>query len=88
MSYDLVFTESALKEFHKLGGSVRAELVKQLKKACENPHQPSKKLKGDLKGYYKIKLRASGYRAVYSVIDDVLVVEVIKIGKRDSIYKH
>ncbi|KIF46849.1 type II toxin-antitoxin system RelE family toxin [Vibrio owensii] len=88
MTYDLVFTESALKEFKKLGGSVKAELVKQLKKVCENPHQPSKKLRGDLQGYYKIKLRASGYRAMYSVIDDVLVVEVIKVGKRDDIYKH
>lgn len=87
MNYEVSFTESALKEFNKLGGSVKSELVKQLRKASENPHQPSKKLRGSLQGLYKIKLRASGYRAVYSVIDDQLVVEVIKIGRRDEIYK-
>ncbi len=32
----------------------------------------------------KIKLRTSGYRLVYEVIDDDLVVMVIVIGKREG----
>ncbi|WP_045409386.1 type II toxin-antitoxin system RelE family toxin [Vibrio jasicida] len=88
MTYDIEFTKSALKQFDKLGGSVKQELVKQLKKVTENPHQPSKKLHGDLKGRYKIKLKSSRYRAVYSVKDDVLIVTVITIARRDEIYKH
>ena len=35
---------------------------------------------------YKIKLRAVGYRLVYEVIDDELVVIVIEVGRRDTIY--
>ncbi|WP_309473125.1 type II toxin-antitoxin system RelE/ParE family toxin [Escherichia coli] len=33
---------------------------------------------------YKIKLRASGYRLVYQVIDEKIVLLVIAVGKRES----
>jgi len=36
------------------------------------------------KDRYKIKLRSVGYRLVYEVIDDRLVVLVIAIGKREG----
>jgi mRNA interferase RelE/StbE len=32
---------------------------------------------------YKIKLRSSGYRLVYQVIDEKVVVFVISVGKRE-----
>ncbi|WP_244887814.1 type II toxin-antitoxin system RelE family toxin [Ectothiorhodospira mobilis] len=38
-----------------------------------------------LSGYesvYKIKLRAVGYRLVYEVVDDTLIVYVLAVGKR------
>ncbi|WP_186797395.1 type II toxin-antitoxin system RelE family toxin, partial [Escherichia coli] len=33
---------------------------------------------------YKIKLRASGYRLVYQVIDEKVVLLVIAVGRRES----
>ncbi|MBC5853442.1 type II toxin-antitoxin system RelE/ParE family toxin [Vibrio metschnikovii] len=38
-----------------------------------------------LNGYnmYKIKLRQSGYRLVYQVKDDVILVTVLAVGKRE-----
>jgi len=47
----------------------------------ENLHLSSK-LSG-FENHYKIKLRASGYRLVYEVIDNDLFVLVLVIGKRD-----
>jgi mRNA interferase RelE/StbE len=44
---------------------------------------PSAKLRGDLQNTYKIKLRDVGYRLVYEVIDQQLLVMVIAVGKRD-----
>jgi len=35
---------------------------------------------------YKIKLQSSGYRLIYTIHDERVVVEVVAIGKRDSIY--
>lgn len=32
---------------------------------------------------YKIKLRKSGYRLVYRVLDERIIVQVIAIGKRE-----
>jgi mRNA interferase RelE/StbE len=40
--------------------------------------------KGNL---YKIKLRDAGYRLVYEVHDDVLVIHVIGVGRRDQGYE-
>ena len=54
-----------------------------LSKRLKTPHVPSARLRGDLQNTYKIKLRDVGYRLVYEVIDQQLVVMVIAIGKRD-----
>lgn len=32
---------------------------------------------------YKIKLRSSGYRLVYQVQDEKIIVQVIAVGKRE-----
>lgn len=82
MSYELEFLESALKEWRKLDANTREQFRKKLKERCENPHVPSAKLR-DAKNRYKIKLRSVGYRLVYAVEDDRLVVLVIAVGKRE-----
>ncbi len=33
------------------------------------------------------RLRIGGYRALYQVLDDVLIIEVVSIGSRGDIYK-
>jgi len=42
-------------------------------------------LYGDLRGCYKIKLRKQGYRLVYLVENDVLVVLVLAIDRREDL---
>jgi len=37
----------------------------------------------DMPSHYKIKLRASGYRLVYRVEDERVVVVVVAVGKRE-----
>lgn len=82
MRYELEFVASALKEWKRLDSNTREQLRKKLKERCENPRVPSAKLHG-AKDRYKIKLRSAGYRLIYEVEDDRLVVLVIAIGKRD-----
>ncbi|OAV33457.1 hypothetical protein AO365_1790 [Moraxella catarrhalis] len=36
---------------------------------------------------YKIKLKTIGYRLLYEVIDNEVVVLVVAVGRRDKIYK-
>ena len=88
MSYKLKFLPTALKEWKKLGGSIQVQLKKKLIERLEVPHVPSSQLSG-FENHYKIKLRASGYRLVYEVVDDELYVLVIAVGRRDKnqVYK-
>ena len=82
-TYELEFHELALKEWKKLDGSIKTQFRQALAKRLQAPHAPSARLHGDLKNTYKIKLRDAGYRLVYEVIDQRLLVLVIAIGKRD-----
>lgn len=80
----LEFLESALREWQALDGSVKDIFKKQLRARLDNPRLAGSELHGPLTGCYKIKLRAQGYRLVYQVRDDVLVVLVIAIDRRDK----
>lgn len=87
--YQLQFDEDARKEWATLDGSVKTTLKKLLLKRLEQPHIPGDALHRELKGFYKIKLRKQGYRLIYAVKDDLLVVLVVAVGKRenDEVYK-
>lgn len=89
MTYKLQFDPRALKEWNKLGHTIKEALRKKLKEVLKSPHVEKSKLTG-LPACYKIKLKADGYRLVYQVQDQALVVLVIAIGKRekDAAYKN
>ena len=84
--YRLQFVPSAWAEWQKLDGSVKEPLRKLLKKRLDNPHVPGAALHGALHGaltgHYKIKLNKQGYRLVYGVQDDVLIVMVMAVDRR------
>jgi len=71
MSYNLKFLPTALKEWRKLDSTIQHQLKKKLVERLDEPHIRSSKLSG-FENHYKIKLRASGYRLVYEVIDNEL----------------
>ena len=83
MSYELEFEEEAKKEWDKLDNTVRIQFIKKLESILENPHIPVSALYS-MPQCYKIKLRSIGYRLVYRVDDNKVVVTVITVGRRDS----
>ena len=88
MTYDLQFLPSALKEWQKLGSTVREQFKKKLTERLETPRVPGGALHG-LEHHFKIKLRSSGYRLVYRVEDQSVTVTVVAVGKRErnDVYK-
>lgn len=82
MTYSLEFLPSALKEWEKLGDTVREQLKKKLRERLELPKVQADALR-DMPNHYKIKLRAAGYRLVYRVEDERVVVVVVAVGKRE-----
>ncbi len=83
MSYNLDFLEEALEEWKKLNPSIKQPLKKKLMRVLENPRVPNNKLTGH-PNRYKIKLHSAGYRLVYEVIDDEVVILVIAVGRREN----
>lgn len=79
------FHPKAAKEWSKLDGDIRRKLSKLLiAKNKESARHTS--LRPPLQNFYKIRLRVSGYRAVYALSDQGKIL-VISIGRRDQVYE-
>ncbi len=61
MTYELEFDPRALKEWQKLGETVKKQLRKKLVDVLSNQRVESARLR-ELPDCYKIKLKTSGYR--------------------------
>ena len=87
-TYRLTFLRPARKEWEKLGSTVREQFEARLRERLEQPRVASARLAG-MPDCYKIKLRGVGYRLVYRVFDDRIVVQVIAVGRRErnAVYK-
>jgi len=84
MSYSLEFKESALKEWQKLDGAIRERFKKKLAERLTRPRVESARLSA-MVDCYKIKLKNAGYRLVYKVDDNRIVVVVVAVGKRENL---
>lgn len=83
MTYKLTFLKSAKKEWDKLGETLKNPLKKKLVERLENPWVTKDKLTG-MEDCFKIKLKSSGYRLVYRVLEKRVVIQVIAIARRDK----
>ncbi|PAY01438.1 type II toxin-antitoxin system mRNA interferase toxin, RelE/StbE family [Pseudoalteromonas sp. HM-SA03] len=72
--------KSALKKWSKLGSTLQSQFKNKLIERLKDPHLPASKLSG-ADNMYKIKLRQSGYRLVYKVEDDIIVVIPVVLSK-------
>lgn len=81
--YSLEFLPVAKKELEKLEKTLHVQLLKKLRARLQAPRVQADKLRG-MPNCYKLKLRASGVRLVYEVIDGRVVVSVIAVGRRDN----
>jgi mRNA interferase RelE/StbE len=88
MSYELRFHADARKEWDKLDATVREQFKKKLKERLQNPSVDAARISGGC-DIYKIKLRTLGYRLVYQVHNQAVVVLVLSVGKRERnfVYK-
>lgn len=88
MKYRVLFKKSAAKEFAKLNAILQKKILEALSLLSVNPFTeflPIKKLKNERKYY---RLRIQDYRIVYEVLQNELIVTVIKIGHRREVYKN
>ncbi|WP_435951941.1 type II toxin-antitoxin system RelE family toxin [Dryocola sp. BD626] len=82
MEYFLDFDAAALKEWRKLGSTIREQFKKKLAEIVINPRIEANRLR-ELPDCYKIKLKQAGYRLIYQVKDETITVFVVAVGKRE-----
>lgn len=81
--YRLQFLPEAKAEWDKLDGSISQQFAKVLLRRLDNPRVLAAALTA-MPDCYKIKLRSAGFRLVYQVMDDKLLLLTIAMGRRDK----
>lgn len=90
--YDIKYHPLLEDDLKQLNNSIRIEVFKKLKKIQQSPELGlplGNKNNMNLTGLRKVYVAKKQVRIVYEVIDDILVVHVIAIGKREDmeVYK-
>ncbi|MHA3685003.1 type II toxin-antitoxin system RelE family toxin [Leucobacter sp. HY1908] len=85
MTYSISVSKEAAKAFRRLHPQDAARLKVAISALAENPRPPgSVQLVG---GAGEMRIRVGDYRVVYEVIEDELVVLVLRLGHRREIYR-
>ena len=84
-SYHVEFTTAAAKELRKLDPSIRRRILSGISELERDPRPAGcKKLAGETNAW---RIRIGDYRVLYDVIDNILVVTVVRVAHRREVYK-
>jgi mRNA interferase RelE/StbE len=88
LAWRVEWEDKAVKELKKLDARAQRNIVRYLRKkiATENdPRRFGDPLRKDLKGLWKYRI--GDYRIICSIEDKSVVVLVVRVGHRRSVYK-
>lgn len=88
MSWELEYSDRALKQLRKMDAPVRTILLSWLDKnvdGCEDPRARGKGLTANRSGEWRY--RVGDYRVLCDIQDGKLVVLVIDVAHRSKVYK-
>ena len=81
--YKTTFKKSVAKDLREIPNQQIVKILKRINKLAENP-------RGEgcikLSGLERYRIRQGIYRILYEIIDARLVVQVVKVGHRSSVY--
>lgn len=94
MAWKIRITDEAKKDYRKIEGSIRKQVLAGILKVSEapmpSPHGYGKPLGhksgNNLTGFFKIKYRGIGIRIVYTLVLDESIMNIIVISQRDDNY--
>lgn len=87
MAYQVVYTKQAIKSLSKIDQAQQRMIIAWIEKNLintENPKSLGKKLKGDLKEYWRY--RVGKYRILADIDNDEIKIIIFNIGHRKDIY--
>lgn len=84
MMYRLDYTPAAAKQIRKLDPRVRARVLAAAGRLRDDPRPPALRQMVDRPG--ERRLRVGDYRVIYEVVDQQVLVLVLRVGHRREIY--
>jgi mRNA interferase RelE/StbE len=88
MKYRLEYTARARKDLQKLDRTTAQRIIRALHGLSDTPYSQIKKLKGTNPGHPVYTFRIGNqYRAILSIHDTVLVIQVLEIEDRKQVYR-
>ena len=84
-NYRLRIKKSATKEIEKISQPVRIRVVQAIEKLAQNPRPVGSQ---KLSGQEKFRIRVGNYRVLYEIIDDELIIFVVKVAHRKDVYRN
>ena len=81
-------TRATRRDLRKLASSVQTAIRNEIVKIARNPYA-DKKLQGSLRHLRSARLnhRAHTYRIAYEILEDIVVIEIVMVGKREGFYR-
>ena len=89
MVWQIEFDPRALKELSKLDKPVQKRIVQVLRKriaSLDDPRSVGEALRGEELGRFW-KYRIGDYRLVCEILDDKIIILVLRIGNRKDVYR-
>lgn len=83
-NYKLVFKKSVSKDLRSIPNKDIARILKRVEALQDDPRPVGSE---KLSGQERYRVRQGVYRIIYEVVDELLVVTVVKVGHRKHIYK-
>jgi mRNA interferase RelE/StbE len=82
--YRVEVTPAAQRSLRKLTPGIRGRIQGVIEALAYDPRPPAARA---LKGRPELRVRVGDYRVIYTVHDEVLLVEVVALGHRREIYR-
>jgi mRNA interferase RelE/StbE len=85
VTYRIEWKRSAIKELEKLPRPMISKIVSAVANLSSNPYpQGVRKLVSTESSY---RIRVGDYRVIYNIIENRLIVEIVRVGHRKDIYR-
>lgn len=85
MAYKLLFDDKIRKDLKKIDKHWQKKILEAIKTKLQEDPYIGKKLVGELSSYYRY--RVNDYRVIYEIIEDEIILIIIKIKHRKDVYK-
>jgi len=83
--YKLEFKASVAKDLRQIPKADVARILQRIENLQDDPRPRGSE---KLSGRERYRIRQGIYRIIYAVVDDHLIVTVVRVGHRRDVYRH